>query len=527
MSATDVLIIGSGPAGVHAARPLRAAGLRVAMIDGGNAAPAVLSEDPGTFSSARKTRDDQWRWFLGQDLSAIPVDGLKGGLGGGMTSGNRAYITADTEKMLPLEQGSNVQIVQSLAQGGLAAGWGGACAFFSDSELTAMGLPPEAMRQAEDAVIADIGVSGPQTRAGVQPSAPLDLHAENMLRAYRTAEAAFRAKKLSFVQPHSALLTQPLGDRRATKCADMDYYADPGQSLYRPAFTLDRLRAEGMEYHGGWRVDRVAERGEYVAVSARHLRDGTTREFTARHVVLAAGALNSARILLESGGMYDTPSCCLLKPHAYIAGIDLRSLGRAGPDKRISICQMLCIDDEERDGVRQGCAQLYSYRSLLLFRLLQSIPLSTTLAMRAAALLAPSLVIADLRFSAFAGDGMSIALRRNGALAVHAAIPPEATARREHSLTRLRTGLRMAGVLPVSTLRLPEGSSSHYAGTIPIADVPTGSLSADMNGRVHGLRRVTVADASLLRSFPPLPHTLTIMANARRIGESLANSTVI
>jgi len=61
--AADVIVIGSGPAGVSAAFPLVEAGRRVLMIDAGenDAAPAQAP----------------WRRMLGDDLAALrPDDGL-------------------------------------------------------------------------------------------------------------------------------------------------------------------------------------------------------------------------------------------------------------------------------------------------------------------------------------------------------------------------------------------------------------------------------------------------------------------
>lgn len=65
----DVIIIGSGPAGVSAAFPLLEAGLNVLMIDGGKVPDMAPPEQD--FLSARRDDFEQWKWMIGQDFCAI------------------------------------------------------------------------------------------------------------------------------------------------------------------------------------------------------------------------------------------------------------------------------------------------------------------------------------------------------------------------------------------------------------------------------------------------------------------------
>lgn len=75
-------------------------------------------------------------------------------------------------------------------------------------------------------------------------------------------------------------------------------------------------------------------------------------------------------------------------------------------------------------------------------------------------------------------------------------------------------------MIPVRNMVLPEGSSSHYAGTLPCSKNES-ALSTDTNGLLRGLPNVSVADAAVFPMLPSVPHTLTIMANARRIAAAV------
>ncbi len=522
MRNADVIVIGSGPAGVQASAVLRTAGKSVLMVDGGKR-PPILPESPdANFEDVRRNNHDQAQWFLGKDLSGIPVSGLSGGLGGGQVSGNRAHVTAGVATELPIRE-ENCQIIQSLAEGGLGAAWGGACAIPTEEELTKMGLVPNDIDHHFNAVIHDIGISGPNVRPGIQDALPLDLHASLALKKYEQNRAKFENRNLTVSQPLSAILTANKDTRKASQLTDMEYWTDPGRSVYRPQYTLEDLRKnQDFHYADDFVVERIVPDANGCTVHARRMSGGE-ESFRGKRVILAAGAVGSARIALRSAHLYSTPLPFAAKPHVFSACLHPTTLGKTGASRRSSLCQLLVLDEEKRSGNRAGCAQLYSYRSLMLFRLLGSQPLAYPEAMKILSMLTPALVIADIRFPAFPNNG-SVSLIKTAdsdSLRITCIVPEVERHARRQSWKRLRKGLRMLGILPVKNMELPEGSASHYGGTLPYQDSDA-PLKTDRNGRLRGLRHVFVADASVFTMLPAVPHTLTLMANARRIAEAVA-----
>ncbi len=523
--AYDVIIIGSGPAGVHAALPLVEAGKNVVMIDGGLDAPATTSIEDRNFEDVRRLDSDQSKLFLGEDLSSIPIAGLTGGLGGGMTSGNRGYVVDKAEALLPLHV-KNGYVIQSLAKGGLGAAWGATCAYLDAMSLSAMGLPPKDMQRSYDEITRVIGISGPHTRAGVQPPLPPDHHASAMLDRAARRHRQLETLDVTVGQPHAAVLTQDLFARKATHMTDMEYYTDPGRAVYRPQYTVDHLKSfSNFRYLPGNVVRRIEEYDSETVVYGHAIDDAAQpHRWTCRTVIVAAGAINTARILLQSFNLFDVPLPFVTKPHLYVPCLHPSTFGKKGPRERSSLCQLLLTDETKgNDVLPSGCAQLYSYRSLLLFRLIRSLPLPTPEALGLAALLSPSLVIADIRFPGRRTDGRTLMLRRHDNTIEITGRTAALTDTERASLQRLRAAMKLLGLWPLRAVaNLPDGSTSHHAGTIPISDDPTLPLSASPDGKLHQGKRIYIADAALFRCLSPLPHTLTIMANARRIGTMVA-----
>jgi len=63
------------------------------------------------------------------------------------------------------------------------------------------------------------------------------------------------------------------------------------------------------------------------------------------------------------------------------------------------------------------------------------------------------------------------------------------------------------------------GTDAHFAGTLPMGG--TGANGTNALGELKGLEGLHVVDGAVLPSLPSKHATLTIMANADRIGRAL------
>ena len=78
-----------------------------------------------------------------------------------------------------------------------------------------------------------------------------------------------------------------------------------------------------------------------------------------------------------------------------------------------------------------------------------------------------------------------------------------------------------AFVLPGSFSPLGPGEEVRYAGSLPMRAVP-GPGEVDANGELHGFPGLHVVDLAAFPSISAKHHTLTLMANADRIGHVIA-----
>ncbi len=529
----DILVIGSGPSGAQAARGALLCGARVGLIDVGNEDSRYRNLTPGkSFSELRRTDPGQQRYFLGEESEYIEMQESK--VAAQFTPARR-FITQDTSNLLPVDS-DTFAAVQSLALGGLGAGWGAGCACFEAEEMAQVGLPWRPMQHYYQKVAEEIGVSGPEkddtsTRmtslTAMQPPLELDDNAGALWASYQKKRGKLIAGGFALGRPVVAILTQKLGEREPNAYHDMDFWSDAGKSVYRPRYTISELQSDGrFSYLRPFLAERFEEeRDGTVSVRVRNLKSSQVETITGRRLLLAAGAINTARLAMRSLDAFGMPVPILSNPYTYLPCINLPMFGRRSSERRHSMVQLRGVFVPGRRPAPEIIANFYSYRSLLLFRLAQGMPLPPRLAMLFTRAIVDSLMIVGISHADEASPRrwMKLLKKPDGSDFIEIRSRRSMKERRifwrqELSLVRRLMALKLA---PLGLMHLPEGASIHYAGTLPFSEADR-PLTCDAGGRLRGMQNVYVADGSTFRFLPAKGLTFSLMANARRIAEQVA-----
>ncbi|MBI2021926.1 FAD-binding protein [Candidatus Daviesbacteria bacterium] len=529
----DVIVIGSGMAGCHAAYPLVKKGLKVGMIDAGDFRES-FNEDwlNWDFEQIRRKIRQQHQLFLGQNLDNLKFDVFHGSYSKTRTHGSRAFVTEWAEKFLPIKTNS-LRVIQSLARGGFGNVWTGACDILDSQELLALGLPSNQMRTHYQIVIDRIGVSGRKPGYKLQPPVNLDLLSKKLLKKYQTKKSDFEKLGISLSKTLLALLTKEKSGRKPTSYRDMDFWDDFDGTMYRPEFTLKELEQEGnFSYISHKLVIRLAIDSKGVRVFCMDLpKLNKEYVFRSKYIIVAAGALNTTKILLKSFNLYDKSVPFLSKTHWLTAFIKPNAISLKPESKRISLSQLTLIDQLSYQGFKQSYSQLVTYKSLLTYPMARYIPLPLPEAMTLFSLISPGLIIIDTRFPELPSDKkysrLKKAKNKRGDFMEISYQNSEEELKHWHASTqRVKKAMGNLGLIALKTLYPPSGDASHYAGGVPIVssnEKTNYPLYTNSNGQLNLSERVYVADGALWKALPAKPPGLTLMANANRIGTNIAN----
>jgi choline dehydrogenase-like flavoprotein len=527
----DVIVVGSGPGGANAAVPLVESGLNVLLLDVGakdtRYTPLIPSE---TFRTIRETDDQQHRYFLGDDFEGVPFG--KVGLGAQLTPPRRYVFTSGMSRM-PTES-STFQLSESLALSGLGAAWGAGVFPFSEKELAGWPITRTDLDPHYKAVAARIGTTGgrgddlEQWMGGYATMPPIDIdtNAETVLERYEQRRDALMREQFFMGRTPLAICTNEHRGRGPHRYLDMEFWADTDRSVYRPRFTIEELAPRrNFTYESRRFVRSFEESGEGVEVVAENVDSGELLTYRARALILAGGTTSSARIVLRSLGKYDQPVPLMCNPYTYVPGINVRMIGRQARDRRHSLAQITGVYAPPAD---EGLivTQLFSYRSLLTFKLLKEAPVAYREALRMMQLLTSSFMILGISHDDSPSPARNLRLERRSdgtdTLVVNYELSAAEKSRHKRNEAKVIRFFRRLGCWPIKAVQPGHGSSIHYAGTFPMM-AEGAELTCDRECRLRATRAVYLADGSPFPYLPAKGLTFTIMANANRIGALLAD----
>jgi len=533
VSNPDVIVVGSGASATSAALPLVRAGRSVLMLDVGNRdtryAPLIA---PAPFSSLRQTDEGQHRYFLGDAFEGVPLGQARAGT---TLTPPRQFIHRDTHRHTPLCS-EGFFAFESLALGGLGSGWGAVAVQFDDHDLADFPIKHRDLAAHYASVSARIGLSGARDDllpyygdcASLQPALDLDSNARLIYQRYERKRERLNGAGFFLGRARLAALSRDLGDRKGHAYHDMDFYADNGRSVFRPWYTVEELGAyANFRYVSPYLVNRFRElpANSGVEVEAVDLTLGRREYFRSRCLVLAAGTLGTARIVLRSLGGYGTRVPLVANANSWWPCLHLAMLGKPADDRRHSLTQLAIVFDPGHCGRIPVHAQTYSYRSLLLFKLVKEVPLAVPEAFGILRELVNAFVVVNFFHEDRPSPDKYCALRRGESgqpdvLEIRCTIDREVQRRQVRTEKALLRQFRRLGCWPVKRISPGYGSSIHYGGTVPMT-VEERELTVTPECRLRGTRAVYLVDGSVLPYMPAKALTLTLMANAERVATLL------
>jgi choline dehydrogenase-like flavoprotein len=519
------VVIGSGPAGVSAARALCDAGLRVTMLDAGD---SIEVEQMRLFDTLARVEPERWpAGAASRARSAFPVDvgrvPLKPAYGSLFP-----YALDDSD--LPLAN-ENADALSSLALGGLSNSWGASILPFRQADIEDWPISLDELESHYEAVLRFMPIAAEcdelseslplytgrpgALRRGPQAHALLS-HLRRHAPALRAAGFAFGASRLAVVASAD--------DPRHCRHCGMCLYGCPYRSIYNAAHTLETLIREGLvDYRGGIYVDRVTEAGDHVAIDLhRRRRPSESDRLTASRVFVACGSISSTRLMLESIGHQRFTHRMQDSQYFVIPMITPRAAPVSVATQGNTLAQVFVELDDTGITRHASHLQVYGYNDIMLSAIAKRLRLRTGDCERILRPLYGRLVVMQGFLHSADSPGLTIA-RDADRVRVIGDDTTTATVRVRSLIRRLAGHARLLGMLPLPGLLHVgrPGKSNHLGGSLPMRRKP-GALETDTLGRIPGWKRVHLVDASVFPSLPGTTVTISIMANAHRIATAAA-----
>jgi choline dehydrogenase-like flavoprotein len=521
---------------VHFALTALERGATVAMIDVGYPAPDPALPDVD-FNGLKERLDDPAAYFLGERGEGVVYPGDAASYYGHPPT--KDYVFRTPTGFSP--ELSGMQPVFSFARGGLAGAWTAGSYVWTDDDLERFPFDHTALQPHYDTVARRIGVTGAPDDLepflpldySSQPPAALDEHSSLLMDRYATRRAGLTGSGFFLGRSRVATLTQPLGTRPACSNLGRCLWGCPTRSLYHPAVTLAQcLEHDGFSYHPGRYVTHVEldERGRVTGVGANEVPGGGATRFEGDTVVLAAGALNSSKIYLESlfrqrgervtlGGLMDNRQVHVPFLTPAMIGQDVSPASYQFHHLAFGL-----VRPEAREYVH---GQITTLKAASIHPILLGLPVGYRMALAVLQTLRAGLGVANVNFHDERREESHVTLVPDDGPTGHRLVinyveAPGSARRQDAAVTEVKRALRALGsVVPPGMSRiLPMGTSAHYAGTLPMTHRED-EHTCTPEGRVRGFDNLYVVDGAGFPFLPAKNLTLSLMANATRIADTL------
>lgn len=521
----DVIVVGSGAAGAWAAYGATKGNLRTLVVDAGlHPAPDPKLEE--NIFSLRQTDTCQRDYLLGGKYESLH-NVYQEYLSPKLKAPRYRYVIAEPNGYMHIHK-EGFDALQSFSLGGLANAWGAGTYRYTDFEFESFPYKQRDLDPYYDVITDEIGISGQQddlteyfgSLYGLQPPLRLDRLAQKLLRVYAKKRKRFHQDGITLGFPRISILSQDLGQRQACQYDNLSFWQPRLPSIYSPAMTVEKLLEEKkIEYLDDRLVFKYTEKHGEVVLETLSLSDHGIETLTARKVILATGALNSAKIVLNSNDDFETRLPLLENQTSLIPFVCLDAIGNPVEQDSHGLIQLnLLYEGKKWDEKVQ--ASIYGYSSPLGADVAMNFPLSFKAMIASCKYLLPAMLIIQLFYADSPKPCNYVQLAKDRRLKAHYEKRTDLGAVEKDIIRSMRKADMLSH--PFLVQYPPPGNGIHYAGTLPMLNGGDERYTTTPEGLLKKTRHVYVADAAVFPRLPAKNHTLTIMANAFRTADKLA-----
>ncbi len=522
-----ICIIGSGLSAVSVAKGLEKTDQKVILIDAG------LDLSDNTSKKISKLGEiPAWQWKdEDPDVLRKGVRSSASGVKEKLQYGSN-YSSRQLESF-PIER-TGTKFYSSFAKGGLSNIWGAGLLPMHTADMTDWPILHTELVPHYEAVLKFMPLSGQHD--SLEKLLPLYCKPTGHSLSRQTTSVLARMNKHRHTLNNRGIYFG--GSRLAARYHDpnnafdcqycgMCMYGCPYGILYSAKDTLkELLQNTKYSYLSNYTVTHFEEYANSIKIYGVDKAGRQLEPIEAARIILAAGAPATTKIVLSSLGIYGKSIDMLTSDQFYLPLIALSGQRDIRHEALHTMCQSFWVMQNPQISPHLVHFSLYSYNDLY-EQAFKNI-LGKVLPLGSGDLPLPlSRLFFAFCFLHSSESGKLTATlnnNRDNSLVIQGHINSRSKAVFGNALKELRKIARLTGLFPAPFYkgeRLP-GAGNHFGGSFPMKETPSG-LQTNIQGRLHGLRRVYLADSSVFPSITATTVSLSVMANAHRIGRIVAN----
>lgn len=449
--------------------------------------------------------------------SATHVDPVSDGLIPKKTYFGNAFMYKRLDS-IKYEFDKNTSFDTSHALGGLSNVWGANISALHDRYCDKWGIDKEEIREAYAYVLNAIPICA--TRDMIDDQYDFDItyrHALNdPLSLWHAQQFGKYKDAISSLGVSIGLSKLAVSPDKCIKCSKCMEGCTEGAIFNSADLFIDLKKSDKFVYMGGTLVERFQEKNDSVKLDVIDLKSGRKKSIEFDTFILAAGAVDTSNILMESLRIKGDVKLRESKKF-YFPVFSTNLLKSANLDNTISLSHFFIQESENESMVH---CQLYSCYHIMRYVMKGKLGSLSTSLLFPFKFILKNFYLAMIYLDSEDSGGIVMSTVGN-VRNVSGVESIKSKERLESFVSKMRKIFKYTRLYPIPLyLSSKLGHSQHFGGTFPMKVLPN-SNEVDMLGRPMNHDRVFVVDASILPTIPSSPTTTIVMANAIRICKKL------
>ncbi len=521
------LIIGSGPGAAGAALALtRDPTHEVTVIDLGGTLEPDLELARARVSSVA---EQAWPPSDVELISQQPAPGRRGTIPQKRAYGSdfpfRDVGQLDGIEPVGLANGS----VVSGAYGGFSNVWGAQIMPFSKATFDRWPFSLADMEPHYKIALGEMSLAGDDDDLSelfplmttAQHLPPLADRTERVLQRYERRRALVRSHAITIGRARLAFRAE--GCTRCGLCMT----GCPDELIYSSSQTFDRLRAEGrITYRSNFLALRLEEDGGRPSVLARNTSTGETIRLSADRIFVGCGGIGTTRLVAGSLGVFDRVIPMQESVQFVMPTVSMRPASDPRKRRNFTLNQFNLLYDHTGEGFDLCQIHFYDYNPAFLTSLPGS--LNTAKADPALAAILRRVSVGLGYVPGWGSPQVQVKVRRPDTTDRLPGLEVDREATEGwppmlkalvRAMMAVAPALDLWPVVPLVSVSAA-AKSYHFGASFPHAGSRS-MTTTDLLGRVAAWDNIHLVDASVFPNVPATTFTLTIMANAHRIGSAV------
>jgi choline dehydrogenase-like flavoprotein len=523
-------VVGSGPSGIACAYTLLKAGHQVTLLDVGFTPEKEFQE---LVSKYRKDLDKDdlimnihhLRKKYSKQSDVQPAKTLFG-------SDYPYKIVEDTF----VGKDDNAVVRSSLAKGGFSSVWGANVSCVIPKEINDWPIILDDLKPYYSLLEEIMDISSPKDEMseiypiniGQPPTFSLGKQGNDLYESLNNCKINLADDGIYIGRAKLAIGPKYSLDGKGCTPCGLCMHGCPNNAIFNSAFVLEKLRQDNnFTYLPNKLVLRFSEENGKVNLYIKDIETNAESTLECDRLFLACGVINTTCVVARSLNLTDHEFIIKDSQKYIFPLIRWHRSKNCINEKENTADQIYMEIDNPSVSPNIVHLQYYGYNDLLLEPLRQRLGNTTELIPKLFSSFFERLMICFVYFHSDDSGAMTLKVHdpahENKSMGeIKGQFNPKSDAIMKSILHLLRRHRHALGGLPLELglQTLLPGDSQHIGCTLPMSKSPD-TYQTDCMGRPSGCERVHIVDSSILPSVPATPFTLTVMANASRIADSV------